>query len=247
MLLGSSLAVASRGCSAVVLHKLVTVVASLVADIGSRVCGLSSCGMWALGQELRSCDSQAYPSRGIQGPDPGPGVESTPPAWRGGLPTTESPGNSFLQPVEFSLPFTILITTCLGVDLFVFILFGITVLSVLGYLLPSSSLEHFLPSFYQIHSLHPFVFLLRTPIMWMLICFMLFQRSLKLFSLFSFVFLFAGLIGWFPLFCLPDNLCVIFSPFFFFFFFYFRYYILQPFLDLFKKIFFTFLLKFLVC
>ena len=39
----------------------------------------------------------------MQGPDPGPGVESTTPAWKGGLPTTEPPGNSFLQPLEFCL------------------------------------------------------------------------------------------------------------------------------------------------
>ena len=45
MLVVSSLVVASRGCSLVVVHNLLTVVASLVADTGSRACGLSSCGM----------------------------------------------------------------------------------------------------------------------------------------------------------------------------------------------------------
>ena len=45
----------------------------------------------------------------------------------------------------------------------------------------------------------------RTPIMKMVVCFMLSQRSLKLFSFFKFVFL----IEWFPLFCLLDHLCIL--------------------------------------
>ena len=50
-----------------------------------------------------------------------------------------------------------------------------------------------------------------TPIIQMLECLMLSQRSLKLLSLFKMFFfsLFALLIGWFPLFCLPDYLCIV--------------------------------------
>ena len=50
-----------------------------------------------------------------------------------------------------------------------------------------------------------------TCIMWILVlvCLVLFQRSLKLFSFLKVFFFFAGLVGWFPLFCLPDHLYIL--------------------------------------
>ena len=46
-----------------------------------------------------------------------------------------------------------------------------------------------------------------TPIMWMLVHLILSQRCLKMVSVF--IFLLAVLIGWFPLFCLPDHFCIL--------------------------------------
>ena len=48
-----------------------------------------------------------------------------------------------------------------------------------------------------------------TPIMWLLTCLMLSHRSLCYFPFFPFVFLSVVWIGWFPLFYLPDHLCVL--------------------------------------
>ena len=42
-----SLVAASRGCSLVVVHRLLTVAASLVGEHRLSVLGLSSCGAWA--------------------------------------------------------------------------------------------------------------------------------------------------------------------------------------------------------
>ena len=44
------------------------------------------------------------------------------------------------------------------------------------------------------------------PVMGTLVAWLLSQRSLKLFSFYEFVVIFAILIGWFTLFCLPDHL-----------------------------------------
>ena len=46
-----------------------------------------------------------------------------------------------------------------------------------------------------------------TPIMWMLVHLILSQRCLKMVSVF--IFLLAVLIGWFPLFCLPNHLFIL--------------------------------------
>ena len=45
---GFPLVAVSGGCSPVVVHGLLTAVASLVGRTGSRACGLSSCGSQAL-------------------------------------------------------------------------------------------------------------------------------------------------------------------------------------------------------
>ena len=48
-----------QGLLFVVMHGLLTVVASLVAEHGSRRTGFSSCGTWALEHRLSSCGARA--------------------------------------------------------------------------------------------------------------------------------------------------------------------------------------------
>ena len=56
---GFSLVVGSKGSPLVAVWGLLTEVASLVVEHGSRVCVLSSCGFQALVHRLSSCSSQA--------------------------------------------------------------------------------------------------------------------------------------------------------------------------------------------
>ena len=104
--------------------------------------------------------------------------------------------------LRFSILFLTLI--CLGVNLFHFILFVTlfafwTWMSVFfarwGKFSAIISLSGFCISFFSPSG---------TAIMKMLACLILSQGSLKLHSFFKLFFLFAVLIGWFPLPCLPD-------------------------------------------
>ena len=110
-----------------------------------------------------------------------------------------------------SLIFVNLITMCLGVFLLGFILPGILCafwtwvaisFPMLGKFLTVISSNIF-PGPFSLSSLSG------TSIMRILLCLMLFQRSLNLFSFLKFLFLSPALIGRFPLFYLPDNLCVL--------------------------------------
>ena len=48
-------------------------------------------------------------------------------------------------------------------------------------------------------------FYFRDPILWIVVCLVLFQRSLKLSSCLFYFFLFSALLQWFPLLCLPAH------------------------------------------
>ena len=103
-----------------------------------------------------------------------------------------------------SLYFDILSIMYLGVDLFGFNLFGTTSWSWKS--VSFSKLWKFLATissskFYVTFS---FSFPSRIPIMWMLVCLILSQRSQTILIFKKFSFLFSVLIGWFPLPCLLD-------------------------------------------
>ena len=51
-----------RGLLFVAVHGLLIVVASLVAEHGSRCAGFNSCGMWALERRLSSCGARSLPT-----------------------------------------------------------------------------------------------------------------------------------------------------------------------------------------
>ena len=82
-----------QGLLFVVVHRLLIMVASLVAEHGSRHAGCSSCDLWALEHRLSSCDAWASLLRGMS-VVPGPGLEPVSPALSGGFLTTAPPGKS---------------------------------------------------------------------------------------------------------------------------------------------------------
>ena len=94
-----SLVAASRGYTLVVVHKLLAVVASLVAEHGfqgmqASVAAASeqgSCGSHALECRLSSCDAQAQLLRGMWD-FPGSGIQMVSLALKGGFSTTGPPG-----------------------------------------------------------------------------------------------------------------------------------------------------------
>ena len=101
-----------------------------------------------------------------------------------------------------------------GVRVFEFILFGTlsvscTVMSLSFFRFRNIWAIIFSNTFFKTYSLFSFW---DSPIMWMLLCLTLFQRSFKLSLIFFNLkrFFFAILIGWYWLFCLPDHLCVLY-------------------------------------
>ena len=90
-----------QGLLFVVVRRLLTAVASLVAEHGLQAHGLqqlqhtgfSSCGLRALEHRLSSCGTRAQLLRGVWDL-PGPGHESVSPALAGGFLTTVPPGKS---------------------------------------------------------------------------------------------------------------------------------------------------------
>ena len=72
-------------------HGLLIVVASLVAEKGSRHAGFSSCGSQALERGLSSCGSRAQLLRSMWDL-PGPGLKPVSPALAGRFLTTAPPG-----------------------------------------------------------------------------------------------------------------------------------------------------------
>ena len=108
--------------------------------------------------------------------------------------------------LSLSLIFVSLITVCLCVFLLGFILPGTMCFLVLG--------DYFLSHIREVYSNYLFKYFLRsflsspsgTPIMQMLVCLMLFQRSLRLSSFF---FLYSILWQLFPPFCPPGHLSVL--------------------------------------
>lgn len=150
-----------------------------------------------------------------------------------------------------SLTFTIWII-CPDVHLFGFILFGALCVSCTSWI--SVSFFRF-GNFSAIISSHSIPFSLCSsgvPIIPVLVCLMLFQRSLKLFVFFKLVFLFAVLFVGFPLFCLPDHLHILLYHLVccsfllvWFFFFYLSYWIIHSLLRLFT--FLSSLLTFSLC
>lgn len=150
-----------------------------------------------------------------------------------------------------SLTFTIWII-CPDVHLFGFILFGALCVSCTSWI--SVSFFRF-GNFSAIISSHSIPFSLCSsgvPIIPVLVCLMLFQRSLKLFVFFKLVFLFAVLFVGFPLFCLPDQLHILLYHLVccsfllvWFFFFYLSYWIIHSLLRLFT--FLSSLLTFSLC
>ena len=99
---GFPLVVASRGCSFVVVHGILTAVASFTVVLrlqGRRALvvvahGLSSCGSWALEHRL-SCGAQAWLLCSMLDL-PGPGIEPMSPALTGRFFTTEPSGKPYL-------------------------------------------------------------------------------------------------------------------------------------------------------
>jgi len=63
----------------------------LLRSTGSRVCGLGSCGSWALEHRLNSCGTWAQLLHGMWDP-PGPRTEHVSPALASRFFTTETPG-----------------------------------------------------------------------------------------------------------------------------------------------------------
>ena len=100
----SNYSLRQRGLLFVAVHGLLTAVASLVVEHGTRTSvvvahGLSSCGLQALERRLSSCGTQAQLLCGMWDL-PGPGLEPMSPALAGRFLTTVPPGKSsysFLQ------------------------------------------------------------------------------------------------------------------------------------------------------
>ena len=113
--------------------------------------------------------------------------------------------------LSLSLIFVILITICLGVFLLGFILPGTLCVSWTWLTISFSMLEKFSAIISSSIFSDSFSSPSETPIMWTLVCLMLFQRSLRLSSFFFHSFSFFNFVvrKWFSPFCLPGHLSVL--------------------------------------
>ena len=75
----------------IAVRRILSLVASLVAEHRLQACGLGSCGLQASERRLSSCGSRAYLLHGMWDP-PGPEIKPVSPALAGGFLTTAPPG-----------------------------------------------------------------------------------------------------------------------------------------------------------